>query len=183
MRIVAGRFSGRRLRSPEDRTVRPTGEKVRQALFNILQHGDYPVLNGARVADLFAGSGALGLEALSRGAGHVLFVERSPKSLRLLQQNIAALGAEDACHVLRKDAAALPSATDPFDIVFLDPPYRKALAAPALSALLQRGWLAADAALIWESAADEEDAVPAALRVVDDRVYGETRLRFLKRGA
>lgn len=187
MRITGGTLGGRSLATPPDNRVRPTSDKVRQAIFNILAHQDFGdgfVLEGARVADLFAGTGALGLEAISRGAVFALFVEDSGESRALIHRNVEALGLTGVTKIWRRDATRLgpmaPGADGPFDLVFLDPPYRKNLIAPALTALRDGGWLAPRALIVVESAADEDapDTQPG-FKTLDARVYGETRVTFL----
>src|SRR5579859_125410 len=141
MRLVAGRFKGRVLAAPEGSTTRPTADRVRESLFNILAHGE-PELRGARVADVFAGSGALGLEALSRGAAHVTFFEKDTPPLSVIAANIKKLGCEREADLLRTDACNPPAARQPCQFLLLDPPYRSGLAAVALPALHAKGWIA-----------------------------------------
>ncbi len=184
MRITGGKFGGRKLVAPDDNRVRPTSDKVRQAIFNILQHQDFAIaLDGARVADLFAGTGALGLEALSHGAAFCLFVEESAASRALIHRNIEDLGLTGATKIWRRDATQLgtmaPGAGGPFDLVFLDPPYRKNLVAPALASLFEGGWLAPGALLVVEMAEDETVAVEG-FQTLDARAYGETQVSFLR---
>lgn len=189
MRITGGALRGRALAAPADERVRPTSDKVRQAVFNILSHHDFGTgfaLDGARTADLFAGTGALGLEAISRGARFCLFVDDSAESRALLRRNVEALGLTGVTKIWRRDATDLgpmpPGAGGPFDLVFLDPPYRKTLVAPALAALRGGGWLGEAPLVIAETAADEP--VPAAdgFRLLDQRLYGDTRVAFLAAG-
>ena len=184
MRIVAGRFKGRTLAAPGDAALRPTSDKVRQAIFNIVEHAAFAsnfTLEGARVIDLFAGTGALGLEALSRGAKFCLFVEEAAESRAIIRENVEALGLTGASKIWRRDAARLgPLDTlGPFDLAFLDPPYRKGLIAPALQGLAAGGWLNADALVMAELAEDETMPVVAGYEMLDDRVYGDTRIAFL----
>jgi 16S rRNA (guanine966-N2)-methyltransferase len=178
---------GRALAAPSDLRVRPTSDKVRQAMFNILSHNDFDcgfTLDGARVADLFAGTGAMGLEAISRGVKYCLFVEDAAESRALIRENVEAFALTGATKIWRRNATDLgpmgPGAGGPFDLVFLDPPYRKALIAPALASLRDGGWLAPNAILVCECAADED--VPDTERLVrlDGRVYGETRVVVLR---
>ena len=185
MRIVAGRFKGRTLKTPADRGLRPTSDKVRQAIFNILEHSELVPgfrLEGARAVDLFAGTGALGIEALSRGARYCLFVEEAAEARALIRENVEALGLTGATKIWRRDAANLGmlDTLAPFDLVFLDPPYRKGLLAPALEGLASGGWLNANALVIAESAEDEPVPNLATYAVLDDRVYGDTRIAFMK---
>ena len=183
MRIIAGVFRGRRLAGPgrgqPPAHLRPTSDRVRESLFNVLAtaHGDR--LEGARVLDLFAGTGALGLEALSRGAAHVSFVEQGRAALKLLQQNIRLCGAEAQTRVLARDARRPGPAPAPCDLVFLDPPYGKGLGEEALAAALKDGWLAPRALVIWEESAPVTP--PEALRMVDERRYGDTVIRIFDR--
>jgi 16S rRNA (guanine966-N2)-methyltransferase len=185
MRITAGKFGGRILVPPKDLSVRPTSDKVRQAVFNMLEHRDFGIgfsLEGVRVVDLFAGTGAMGLEALSRGARYCLFVDDSAASRALIRQNVEALGLTGATKIWRRDAAALgPLDTlAPFGLAFLDPPYRKDLIAPTLSGLRQGGWLASPALVVAEAA--EEDHIPSTegYELLDDRVFGDTRVMILR---
>ena len=185
MRIVAGRFKGRTLAAPGDAALRPTSDKVRQAIFNIVEHAGFAsnfTLEGARVIDLFAGTGALGLEALSRGAKFCLFVEEAAESRAIIRENVEALGLTGASKIWRRDAARLgPLDTlGPFDLAFLDPPYRKGLIAPALQGLAAGGWLNADALVMAELAEDEAMPVVAGYEMLDDRVYGDTRIAFMR---
>ncbi len=181
MRIVGGAWRGQRLQAPRGRGVRPSADRLRESLFNILAHGPWPSLEGAVIGDLFAGTGALGLEALSRGAAQAIFVEKAPASLRVLRENIAALGAADRARILAVDARRLPAAPTPLEIIFLDPPYRRNLAPPALASLGAQGWLADEALVIVETAADETLAPPPGLIVADARRLGDSRLWFLRR--
>jgi 16S rRNA (guanine966-N2)-methyltransferase len=188
MRITGGTLRGRVLAAPPDARVRPTSDKVRQAIFNVLAHNDFGIdftLEGARTADLFAGTGALGLEAISHGAAYCLFVDDSAESRALIRTNIEAFGLTGATKIWRRDATDLgplgAGAGGPFNLVFLDPPYRKNLIAPALAALCDGGWLAANAALVVETAADEAFELPEGFATQPPREYGETRVTFLVR--
>jgi len=185
MRIVAGRFKGRTLAAPGDAALRPTSDKVRQAIFNIVEHAGFAAdftLQDARVIDLFAGTGALGLEALSRGARFCLFVEEAAESRAIIRENVEALGLTGASKIWRRDAAKLgPLDTlAPFDLAFLDPPYRKGLIAPALEGLASGGWLNANALIVAEAAEDETMPTVAGYEMLDDRIYGDTRIAFMR---
>lgn len=182
MRIVAGRHRGRRLEAPAGHDTRPTSDRAREALFNILAHG-HPPLRDARFLDLFAGTGAVGLEAVSRGAAGALLVEQGRAALQALRANVARTGEKERVGVLAADATRLPPAPHPFDLVFLDPPYRSGLAAPALAAALSGGWVAAGARLVAEIAAGETLVPPAGLTIESERRYGAARLVFLRHGA
>lgn len=179
MRLVAGRFRGRVLAAPEGSTTRPTADRVRESLFNILSHGE-PALRGARVADVFAGSGALGLEALSRGAAHVTFFESAVSALSVIAGNLKKLGCEAEATLVRQDALKPPKASAPCQFLLLDPPYKTGLATPALQALAAQGWIAPDARIVVEVAAAEDFVSPLkGFSVTDIRKYGAARLAFL----
>ncbi|TNE62243.1 MAG: 16S rRNA (guanine(966)-N(2))-methyltransferase RsmD [Alphaproteobacteria bacterium] len=180
-RIIAGRHRGRRLQVPEGTDIRPTTDRMRERLFSMLAHARYPDMDGAHVADLFAGTGALGLEALSRGAAHATFAEQAPGSVACLKANIATLKEEGRTSILRADATRLPRATQACDVIFMDPPYRKGLVAPALAAVLSGCWLAEDGVIVVELAADDPTEFPIELDLVDDRRQGQQRIVFLKR--
>lgn len=184
MRIVGGRHRGRPLRVPPG-SVRPTADRVREAVFNILAHGlDWAGFEDARVVDLFAGSGALGLEALSRGAARVTFVDTDGAALHGIRRNAAALGEARAITLLKLDATRLPPpprlAEAPCALAFLDPPYESGLAPPALKGLAARGWIADGALSVVEVAAREPLDAPPPFSVVDERVYGAARVVFLR---
>lgn len=181
MRIIGGTFRGRRLASvgkgDAAAHLRPTADRVRESLFNVLM--GYGVPAGARVLDMFAGTGALGLEALSRGAAHVTFVETGRKSLSLLRQNIALCRAEAQVQVLTRDARRLgPNSGAAYDLIFLDPPYGKALGEAAIAAALAGSWVAEDGLIVWEENATVE--VPEGLEVLEARKYGDTVISFLR---
>jgi 16S rRNA (guanine966-N2)-methyltransferase len=187
MRITAGKFKARTLTAPLDESVRPTSDKVRQAVFNILEHRDFGFpfqLVGARVVDLFAGTGAMGLEAISRGARYCLFVDDSASSRALIRENVEAFGLTGATKIWRRDAATLgPLDTlAPFDLAFLDPPYRKGLLAPALAGLREGGWLVSPALIVAEMAQDDDLPSTEGYEMLDDRVYGDTRVMILRNG-
>jgi 16S rRNA (guanine966-N2)-methyltransferase len=178
MRIVAGRLKGRLLRAPESRAIRPTSERLRESIFDILVHRHPEALQGARVVDLFAGSGALGVEALSRGAAFALFVDNGSEARALLRANVEALALGGVTRIWRADATRLGRAPGggPFDLAFLDPPYGQGLAGPALASLVAGGWLAPGALAVVEEAAEAELAAPAELEAIDARTYGDTRI-------
>jgi 16S rRNA (guanine966-N2)-methyltransferase len=188
VRITGGTLRGRTLRAPENLSVRPTSDRARQAVFNILLHNDFGVtLEGAKVADLFAGTGALGIEAISHGAAFCLFVDDSAESRALIRANVEALNLTGITKIWRRDATDLgpinTGSGGPFDLVFLDPPYRKNLIAPALTSLRDGGWLAEKALLIAETAADENFATTEGFEIADTRHYGETAIVILHRGS
>ena len=182
-RIIGGRYKGRTLITPPGRATRPTAARTREALFNILAHQTPDRLTGARVLDLFAGSGALGFEALSRGAGFCLFVDNDMAARGVIRDNIEALGLFGQTRLHRRDAAALgrrPAALGaPFDLVFLDPPYGQGLGEQALSSLKNDGWLTDEALAVFECGAGENPDVPD-WTVLDTRRYGAAKVLFLQ---
>ena len=182
MRIVGGRHGGRTLAAPKSRAIRPTADRLREALFNILTHSYGDPVEGARVLDLFAGTGALGLEALSRGADFVLFVDDGAEARALLRGNVDALGAGGASKVYRRDATRLGPAhpMEPFGLAFLDPPYGRGLAERALTSAHNGGWLTADALIVVEEAAGTAFATPEGFEEIERREYSDTQLVFLK---
>jgi 16S rRNA (guanine966-N2)-methyltransferase len=184
MRIIGGSHRGRALAGlgggDAAARLRPTGDRVRESLFNLLAHGGYgdpPPPEGARGRDLFAGPGALGLEALSRGAAHASFVENGARALAVLRENIRRLEMEERARVIARDARR-PGPGTACDLVFLDPPYRRGLGETALAAAIAGGWLAPGALVAWEEAADI--AAPAGLTVLDRRRYGDTMISLLR---
>ncbi|WP_417513195.1 16S rRNA (guanine(966)-N(2))-methyltransferase RsmD [Minwuia sp.] len=187
MRIVGGKSRGLKLAGFDVKGIRPTTDRIREALFNILAHdadlrsdaGPFPA--GARVLDVFAGTGAMGLEALSRGAAHVAFIENGPEVLKLLDANIERSRAVAATEIVRRDATTPGRARRAFDLVLMDPPYGQGLHATALRALDEGGWLADSALTIVET--DRRDAfdLPAGFEQTGQRDYGRTRLAFLRR--
>ncbi|MBU0725846.1 MAG: 16S rRNA (guanine(966)-N(2))-methyltransferase RsmD [Alphaproteobacteria bacterium] len=183
MRIVAGRHRGARLEAPPGDTTRPTADRARQALFDTLTGGRFDIdLVDSAVLDVFAGTGALGLEALSRGAAQAAFIEKDRAALAALRHNIEHLKVENRCRVLAIDATRPGPATGPHaDIVLMDAPYRSGIAWPALAALDAAGWLAANVLIVIELAKDEAYDLPAGLTVLDDRRYGAARFVFLGR--
>lgn len=182
MRIVGGSLRGRRLAVPGSQNIRPTTDRVRESLFNILQHGYADDLMGANVLDAFAGTGALGIEALSRGAAAVTCVEKSAEGAGLIRQNIEALGIAGAATVIRADATRLGQrhTPRPFGLVFADPPYGKALAERALAGLREGGWLADGALAVVE---EERDALPERVdgfERLENRMFGGTQVAFFR---
>lgn len=183
MRIVGGRFKGHSLASPVGRATRPTSDRVREAIFNILAHGIAEFsIEGARVLDLFAGTGAMGLEAISRGARFCQFVDDAAEARGVIRRNADALGVIGLVKIWRRDATRLgPCAPQPgFDLAFADPPYGKGQAEKALASLVEGGWLNADAIVVVEEEETAEFAAPASLHELDRRSYGETQVRFYR---
>jgi 16S rRNA (guanine966-N2)-methyltransferase len=185
MRIIAGDFRGKTLAAPPGEATRPTSDRARQAVFNILEHAPWSEgLRGKRVIDLFAGSGALGFEALSRGAAFALFVETDEAARGAIRQNIDAMSLFGVTRVHRRDATDLgirPGADGPaFDLAFLDPPYAKGLGEIALDRLLAGGWLAPGALVVFERGAGEPPFDAPGYEALDVRDYGAARVHFLK---
>ena len=181
MRIIGGRYRGKALAAPgavggRAAHLRPTSDRVRESLFNLLAHGPYDgAPEGRRVLDLFAGTGALGLEAMSRGATRAIFVDDHGPSRALIRTNVEALGLMGATKIWRRDATNLgPNRDAPYDMIFLDPPYRKGLGQKALTSARDGGWIADGALIIYECAADEDP--PEFHDLMDERKYGETRI-------
>jgi 16S rRNA (guanine966-N2)-methyltransferase len=183
MRIVAGKFKGRDIIGPTSIATRPTSDRVRESLFNILAHGiDGFSIEDARVMDLFAGTGALGLEALSRGGKFCQFVEESAEARGIIRKNADAYGAIGMCKIWKRDATDLGDCgpQSPFDLVFADPPYNKGLGEKALQALVSGGWLSAGAVVVLEETEKAEVTAVAGLTLLDSRVYGETVIRIYR---
>ena len=183
MRIVGGQHRGRALAAPRTRDIRPTSDRLRESLFNILIHAHGDPVTGARVLDLFAGTGALALEAMSRGAAFALLVDEGAEARALIRENVAALGLGGVTRIFRRDATKLGAAhpIEPFSLVFLDPPYGRGLAQQALSAARAGGWLAADALIVVEEAAEAAFTAPEGegFTEIERRRYDDTELVFL----
>jgi 16S rRNA (guanine966-N2)-methyltransferase len=185
LRIVAGKHRGRTLETPEGENVRPTSARAREALFNILVHGGHgesgvSPLHGARVLDVFAGSGALGIEALSRGAAHASFLESDREAVRLIGENLRKIGEAANARIVRCDATMPPPASTPASLAFVDPPYRSGLAGKSLAAMARTGWLADQALLTLELARTEDVEMPAGFSVLDERRYGAAKILILR---
>ncbi len=182
MRIIGGRFRGRKLAAPQSQIVRPTSDRLRESIFNILAHGQGDPVSGVRVIDLFAGTGALGLEAMSRGAAFALFIDDGAEARALMRQNVEALGLGGTTRIFRRDATRLgpvhPLA--PFSLAFIDPPYRRGLAEKSLVALRDGGWLEPGAIVVVEEAADAEFAPPHGFLEIERRRYDDTQLVLLR---
>lgn len=184
MRITGGIHRGRALTAPEGKNTRPTGDRARLSVFNILLHGGWHdgVLDEATVLDVFAGTGALGLEALSQGAKHAAFIERDHAALAACKSNIAALKEAERTAIFTCDATqpvARPLYIEPRSLVFLDPPYGKNLGAQALTVLVEKGWLKADAVCVLEMSKKAPEVVPPGFTLHDERVYGLAQIQFL----
>src|SRR5258708_6859915 len=184
MRIVGGRVGGRRLAARKSQSIRPTSDRLRESLFNILAHGFDDAVTGARVLDLFAGTGALGLEALSRGAAFALFVDDGAEARALIRENVATLGLGGVTKIFRRDATRLGpvQGLEPFSLAFLDPPYGRGLAEASLMSARMGGWLAAGALIVVEEAADAAFKPPEGFSELERRRYDDTELTFLRAG-
>jgi 16S rRNA (guanine966-N2)-methyltransferase len=182
MRVVGGRLGGRTLQAPRGRAIRPSSDRLRESLFNILTHGYGDLLAEARVLDLFAGTGALGIEALSRGAAFALFVDDGVEARALLRDNVERLGLGGTTRIFRRDATRLGAAhpIEPFSLVFADPPYGRGLADRALASARAGGWLQPQALIVIEEAADAGFAAPEGFQELERRAYDDTELIFLR---
>lgn len=184
MRIIAGTYAGRQIAAPHGRDTRPTADRTRESLFNILAHMDEFSLEGARIIDLFAGSGALGFEAMSRGGAFCLFVETNAEARGVIRDNMEALGLFGATRLHRRSATMLgpkPAGVgSPFTLAFLDPPYGQDLVRPALLNLANGGWLADGSTIVAEQGAKEPPAVVARFEELDRRHYGAAQLGFYR---
>jgi 16S rRNA (guanine966-N2)-methyltransferase len=180
VRIVGGRLRGRALAGPRSDAIRPTSDRLRETIFNILAHGYDDPVEGARVLDLFAGTGAMGLEALSRGASFALFVDDGTQARGLIRENVEALGLGGATRLFRRDATRMGGAAPnaPFSLVFCDPPYGKDLAPRALRSCAVGGWLVPGALVVVEEAQGVEVALPERFREIERRDYGESKVVF-----
>jgi 16S rRNA (guanine966-N2)-methyltransferase len=184
MRVVGGRLRGRALAGPKSLAIRPTADRLRESLFNILAHAFDDPVTGARVLDLFAGTGALGIEALSRGAAFTLFVDEGAEARALLRENATTLGLGGTSKIFRRDATKLgePTPLAPFSLAFLDPPYGQGLATAALNSARTGGWLTPDAVIVVEEAAKAQFAAPEGFSEIERRRYDDTEFAFLRLG-
>jgi 16S rRNA (guanine966-N2)-methyltransferase len=182
MRVVGGTLRGRSLATPKSQAIRPTADRLRESVFNILVHSFGDPIAGARTLDMFAGTGALGIEALSRGAAFTLFIDDSAESRALLRENVAALGLGGVSRIFRRDATRLGPAhpLPPFSLVFLDPPYGQGLAPQALAAGRAGGWFTPEALIVVEEAAKAQFAPPEGFSEVERRCYDDTAFIFLR---
>jgi 16S rRNA (guanine966-N2)-methyltransferase len=184
MRVVGGTLKGRRLEAPEGAVARPTSDRAREALFNLLTQGriagEGNPLIGARVLDAFAGTGALGIEALSRGAAEAFFMEKEAAALKALRANIKHCGLEQKARVMPADVLSPPRALRPCDILLLDPPYNKDLGAASLTALAEAGWLAEGSLAALEVERKDKVETPERFQLLDERHYGKAKLLFFR---
>jgi 16S rRNA (guanine966-N2)-methyltransferase len=182
MRVVGGELRGRPLATPRDNAIRPTTDRTREAVFNMLAHRFGDRLEGARVLDLFAGTGALGIEALSRGAAYCVFIEESAEGRGLIRTNVESFGLTGRTKIFRRDATGLGDAgtLGPFGLVFADPPYGNGLGEKALRSARAGGWLAAGALCVVEEAATAAFEPGPGFSIVEERSYGETVIHFIE---
>lgn len=182
MRIVAGKFKGRRLTEPKSNAIRPTSDRARETMFNVLEHGCNVSFDGKRVLDLFAGTGALGLEALSRGAAFCLFVEEAAAARALIRSNVEAFGQNGHTKIYRRDATGLGASErlGKFDLALLDPPYDRNLGEAALQSLAAGNWLDDNAIVVLEERKGNAISLPAEFKTLDRRELADTQMLFLR---
>ncbi|HEY7459271.1 MAG TPA: 16S rRNA (guanine(966)-N(2))-methyltransferase RsmD [Xanthobacteraceae bacterium] len=182
MRVVGGKFRGRTLQGPKSNAIRPTSDRLRESIFNILAHAYGDPVTDARVLDLFAGTGALGIEAISRGARFALFVEDSAEGRAIIRANVDALGLGGVSRLFRRDATKLGAAhpVEPFSLVFCDPPYGKGLAEKSLASARAGGWLLPGALVVVEESAEAKFSAPEGFEQLERRDYDETEISILK---
>lgn len=183
MRIVAGKFRGKKLITPTTDLVRPTSDKARQAIFNMLQHGKVAreaefSFHGAHILDGFCGTGAFGVEALSHGVAHVTFVDLARSSLKVAQQNVAAIKCQESAQFVHSAVAKISEADQAMDLIFLDPPYEQNLLEPAIAALLEKGWARSGTIWLLERHKKENLKLPQSLKLMDERDFGIARTAF-----
>ncbi|MEE8294413.1 MAG: 16S rRNA (guanine(966)-N(2))-methyltransferase RsmD [Sphingomonadales bacterium] len=182
MKIIGGKFRGRNLITPSTVDIRPTTGRLRESIFSAVDHriGGF---HGRRVADIFSGTGALGLEALSRGATSATWVEKHSLGLSILKENISLLEVEELAKILRVDARNLPGSDKPFDVIFMDPPYGRALAGPCMRSLLEKNWVGETSLLVLEVDKNDEVEVPEGLEIVKTLKQGFRRVYFIEKSA
>lgn len=179
MRIIGGTYRGKKLITPPNASIRPTSDRMRETLFNMLEHGTGPGIRGSHILDLFAGSGALGIEALSRNAEHVTFVDNDHSSMKLVKKNTALIGNPDNASYISLDGTKITSST-PYDIILIDPPYNKGLIALSLQNILNRSLLAEDGVIVIEYASNEEFEIPAQFTELKKKKIGEATFSILE---
>lgn len=180
MRIVGGEYGGRKLYTPSGKSIRPTSDRMRETIFNILSHASGGI-QGANILDVFAGTGAMGLEALSRGAAHVTFFDKDRTALQLVKKNITSLAVESKSTVKYVTAPAFPPARAPYDFIFLDPPYDLDIIGEVLNALLSNNYMADGCLIIAEYDPGRMVSFPDCLNVIKEKTYGDARFSFLKK--
>lgn len=178
MRIIGGKYSGKKLTSPTTGDTRPTSDKARQAIYNILSHKDFPSIHDVLVLDVFAGSGAMGIEALSRGAKHAYFIDNHLPAIRVIEQNIMSIGEKEKSTVLQHDVTQCFRAPEEVGFVFCDPPYQQGLIFPALNKLKENGWLKDGAICVIEMHKSEPSELPDFVRITKEKTYGVAKILF-----
>lgn len=183
MRIVGGKFRGKKIEWVSDAKTRPTKDNVRESIFNILEHAPWADgIEGKQILDIFAGTGAMGLEALSRGAANAVFVDIDRKAIELCRQNVTALNAQNQSRIMAQDALKLgqrPETISQADVVFIDPPYGGDLGQQLLVLLQQNNWLAEDCICVLEMAHDRPETIPESFTILDERKYGISKIVFI----
>lgn len=192
MKITGGKYRGKNIDAGEERTLRPTSSMIREVIFNLLRHGKFmkdenfihddnpSLIEDRRVIDIFCGSGALGIEALSRGAAHLTLVDQNARTLAIAKENIKGINEDANTKFIRSDSTMLPPAVHKCRLAFVDPPYQKGLATPALNSLKVNGWLEHGAIIVLEQGKQDDPKPPAGFRVLDDRVHDRTRITILQ---
>ena len=185
LRIIGGKYKGKKLFAVDDTSIRPTKEMAKEAIFNSLNSGKYlnedlNILINSKVLDVFSGSGALALEAISRGASHACLIEINPAHVNIARKNIAALGIADRVHMMQEDALNLPLAKESFDIIFLDPPYNKNFLFPALKRLKEKKWISSKAIIICECSKNEILEEIEGLKLLEERIYRKSKFILLQ---
>jgi 16S rRNA (guanine966-N2)-methyltransferase len=182
MRIISGKFKSLKLISPPTSSTRPTSDRAREAIFNIINSLQVDALQGARVLDAFAGTGALGLEALSRGASHIVFMESNPLTARTIKENCVKMRADAQCTIIIGDATKPPKSPQPMNLVFLDPPYDQRLEEDCIQALKNQGWVNTQTLIVLEISAKMAPQLPPEVNIIDQRRYGAALISFIKAG-
>ncbi|MBT7583174.1 MAG: 16S rRNA (guanine(966)-N(2))-methyltransferase RsmD [Kordiimonadaceae bacterium] len=180
MRIIGGKYRGKKLIPPDGERIRPTTDRMRETLFNMLEHGSGPGIRGSKILDLFAGTGALGIEALSRSAAHVTFIDNDPRSMKLIKQNTALIQKPENTTYLTTDSKKINKALGPFDIIFIDPPYNKAMIVPVLTNIHEQELLSQNGNIIIEYPSSENIEIPDYFSEIKSKKMGEASFSILE---
>lgn len=181
MRVISGKHRGKKIETLKTKELRPTTGRAKEAVFNMLSHGKFSgILDGAKVLDLFCGCGALSVESLSHGAERVILVDKNPDHLEIARRNIATLNESDHAVFLRADSSYPPPAQFPCDVIFMDPPYHKDFVSVTLKNLENTGWLTEQTVIVLETEKKSKDSIPENYQIIEDRVYGASRIRMLQ---
>lgn len=180
MRIIGGKYRGKKLTTPTDNNIRPTTDRMRETLFNMLEHGSGPGIRGSRVLDLYAGSGALGIEALSRNAEYVSFVDNNHNSIKLIKDNIRLIDSPENVSTISMDASKINNRGNTFDIIFIDPPYRKDLVTPTLTNLIDQKLIKEKGIAVVEYASNEKIDIPKGFIEIKTKTMGESTFSILE---